>query len=404
VLDFLNRAAARPCCVIQVEGTTKFHPTTCTCLHALRPAEGEQGPSEKLRMVAAAVCNFALLDNKVRRRLEIRHAEEASSYVEHFNGNDGKPYYISLATTAPYEDLAPDSDELAALKLRQQRIRAPFVCLNAYQVIHGIGWHRFKEARKHAQEHTFPVHGLTGKKGDASNRKSLEVQAAEQSLAVFLGELQEEGEVPATRMTRALAGIEMRKEEEGLIELPHYYSIRSLYGRWCKENGWNTTFDSRSRETKEVRTDALWLAEVAAGTEVGPTLSYITFRKFWKEHFPLMKIRAKAEDTCGECLLYAQRFKYRSFKQLQYCTEINAHSEAKEVLKAIVDSKIEFEHTAGTETDESIERADTKLLEGALEHVRAHHKQRAYHNLLQVGLLLVVVVWLLAFYRLITYR
>jgi len=153
-----------------------------------------------------------------------------------------------------------------------------------------------------------------------------------------------------------------------------------------------------------VRTDALWLAEVAAGTEVGPTLSYITFRKFWKEHFPLMKIRAKAEDTCGECLLYAQRFKYRSFKQLQYCTEINAHSEAKEVLKAIVDSKIEFEHTAGTETDESIERADTKLLEGALEHVRAHHKQRAYHNLLQVGLLLVVVVWLLAFYRLITYR
>jgi len=310
VLDFLQRAAALPSCVIQVEGITKFHPTTCTCLHELRPVEGEEGPSEKLRMVAAAVCNYSLLDNKVRRRLEIRHAEEASSYVEHFNGNDGKPYYISLATTAPYEDLAPDSDELATLKLRQQRIRAPFVCLNAYQVIHGIGWHRFKEARKHAKEHTFPVHGLTGKKGDASNRKSLQVQAAEQSLAVFLGELEEEGEVPATRMTRALAGVEMRKEEEGLIELPHYYSIRSLYGRWCRENGWNTTFDSRSRETKEVRVDDAWLADVAAGKEVGPTLSYITFRKFWAQHFPLMKMHAKAEETCGECLLYAQRFKY----------------------------------------------------------------------------------------------
>ena len=160
----------------------------------------------------------------------------------------------------------------------------------------------------------------------------------------------------------------------------------------------------RSRETNEVCTNNLWLAEVAAGKEVGPTLSYITFRKFWAQHFPLMKIRAKAEDTCGECLLYAQRFKYRSFKQLQYCMEIDAHSSTKEVLKAIVDSKIEFEHTEGTdETDESIERADTKLLEGALEHVRAHHKQRAYHNLLQVGLFLVFVVWLLACFRSIDY-
>jgi len=66
VLDFLQRAAALPSCVIQVEGITKFHPTTCTCLHELRPVEGEEGPSEKLRMVAAAVCNYSLLDNKVR--------------------------------------------------------------------------------------------------------------------------------------------------------------------------------------------------------------------------------------------------------------------------------------------------------------------------------------------------
>jgi len=139
VLDFLHRAAALPFCVIQAEGTTKFHPTTCTCIHELHPMEGEQSPSKKLHMVAAAVCNFSLLDNKVRRQLEIRHAEEASSWVEHFNGNDGKPYCISLVTTAPYEDLAPDLDKLAALKCQQQQIRVPFVCLNAYQVIHGLG-------------------------------------------------------------------------------------------------------------------------------------------------------------------------------------------------------------------------------------------------------------------------
>jgi len=73
------------------------------------------------------------------------------------------------------------------------------------------------------------------------------------------------------------------------------------------------------------------------------------------------------------------------------------HSDAKAVLRAIIDSNIEFDRTAGTEMDDSlIERVDTALLEGALKHVHAHHKQRAYYNLLQVGLLLVIVVLLLA--------
>jgi len=152
------------------------------------------------------------------------------------------------------------------------------VCANTYMIIHGLGWYHFNEALKHAKNHTFPIHGLTGKKGVDSNRKSLKVQATEQSLAIFLGELEDEAKVPATRMMRALAGIEIWKEEEGLVELSHYYSIHSLYGHWCKENGWKTTFDCRSREMKEVRNDELWLAKVAnEGKEVGPTLSYITF-------------------------------------------------------------------------------------------------------------------------------
>jgi len=117
ILNFLYCAAVFPSCVIQVEGTTKFHPTTCTCLHELHPAERVQGPSEQLRMVAAAVCNFSLLDNKVHHWFKIQNAEEAASWEEDFNGNNRKPYFISLMTTAPYEDLVPDLDKLVALKL-----------------------------------------------------------------------------------------------------------------------------------------------------------------------------------------------------------------------------------------------------------------------------------------------
>jgi len=53
--------------------------------------------------------------------------------------------------------------------------------------------------------------------------------------------------------------------------------------------------------------------------------------------------------------------------------------------------------------DSLIERADTALLEGALEHVRAHHKQHVHHNLLQASLLLVIVVSLLACFLSIDY-
>jgi len=61
-----------------------------------------------------------------------------------------------------------------------------------------LSWHHFKEAKMPANNHTFLVHGLTGKKVNASNRKSLQVQAGKQSLAIFLAKLEEEAEVPAT--------------------------------------------------------------------------------------------------------------------------------------------------------------------------------------------------------------
>jgi len=117
MLSFLERAVVLPFCVIQSEGSTKYRETESTCLHVLHPTEGEQGPSEKLRMVAAAVCNFLLLQNDVRRRLKIEACASASMWEEHFNGNDGVPYFINLATTVLYKDLAPDLDELAELKL-----------------------------------------------------------------------------------------------------------------------------------------------------------------------------------------------------------------------------------------------------------------------------------------------
>ena len=82
---------------------------------------------------------------------------------------------------------------------------------------------------------------------------------------------------------------------EGLCrELPHHYSKRSLYKRWCWERGWVIQNDARSNETKEERSpvdDEFWTEDKVPE----PTLSWPSFRNYWKKHFPHLRIRdAKA--------------------------------------------------------------------------------------------------------------
>ena len=392
VLDFLRSVIELPCCPSLAGGASQAKATACTCLHELRPAEGDgDGDTEILRMVASHVCYFGSLSNNERRLLEIEYCDTAD-FLQHLQMDTDlaqrRPFHLKVRSTVPYE-AGMDPDALAAFKSRQAKVRGPFVCPNAFMLCYGLGRVRFGGSRQHAALNTFPVHGLKGKKGKASNRKSLDVQGAEENLADFFSELLKEAEVPATRMVRTLAGMELREEEEDRVDLPHHYTKRSLYKRWAFESGHKVVTDAKGRNTTTDREDDYWPAD----KKPLPIVSWKSFLNYWDEHHKNLRIRSKCEDTCGECQIVAQRFKYKSFNQFVREHSIAPNTHAADLFDSIRKSGIDFVSTAEDcsgrdngdyDNDDKADAADIKMLEAALLHVKAAKKQRELHDSIQV--------------------
>jgi hypothetical protein len=114
------------------------------------------------------------------------------------------------------------------------------------------------------------------------------------------------GECYATHIVRVLTKYDLRDEEKDAIDLPSHYTQRSMYERYCYENGWLTISDNKGRypplaEYKKRKVDdLLWEANVET-TEI---VAWWTFRQIWKEHCPTIRIRKPCNDTCGECTIF----------------------------------------------------------------------------------------------------
>jgi hypothetical protein len=57
------------------------------------------------------------------------------------------------------------------------------------------------------------------------------------------------GECYATHIVRVLTKYELCDEEKDTIDLPSHYTQRSMYERYCYENGWLTRSDNKGRYT-----------------------------------------------------------------------------------------------------------------------------------------------------------
>jgi hypothetical protein len=125
------------------------------------------------------------------------------------------------------------------------------------------------------------------------------------------------GECYATHTVRVLINYELRDEEKGTIDLPSHYTQRNMYEQYCYENGWLTRSDNKGRypplaEYKKRKVDdLLWEANVET-TEI---VAWWTFRKIWKEHWPTIRIQKPCNETCGECTIFRNAFRYRKSHQ-----------------------------------------------------------------------------------------
>jgi hypothetical protein len=181
-----------------------------------------------------------------------------------------------------------------------------FICVHAFRFLFCIGRSEMKSLKENAMSGIpGPIrHGNV----DMPNRASgLNYLAAVESCRMFLQELQDEhGEAMATRLVRESVSSVSRGDSH-ITHLPSSYTKRKLYGNWCywqgwivgcvsKNGGYGKIDDYRKRDIEED-----WMED----SEYSPILSWGSFRRTWKKHYPNLQIRPKSDDICDECVIFA---------------------------------------------------------------------------------------------------
>ena len=179
-------------------------------------------------------------------------------------------------------------------------------CLQSVLSFYNIPYARFKRIETAVKKlnHSSYVALLHGLKGKGSNNamKGMIVE----KLNEFLAGLEKEGEPHATKVVRTRTGVALRDDDD-IIELPSSYSKRNLYARFMLMLGWKVKPDGagnfgKLRDYEPRPFDEDWVDGEA--TPVSPC-SFESFRRFWLEHYPKLKIREPSYDTCSTCFKYS---------------------------------------------------------------------------------------------------
>ena len=185
-----------------------------------------------------------------------------------------------------------------------------FFCRNGIQKLFALGYRKWKSLTEQVRLPKLKVHGNTG-------NKNASFQYENEVLDFLMEVAHEDGESQATRFVREMTGIGIRNEEKFGVTLPPYHTKRKLYQKYCWENGWhvrsanNGEYPKLREYPKRTNDDdmgdlALW----PSGSMCYPVCSFFTFRKLWKDNFPLLKIRPPSEDICLQCHVFKNQFKF----------------------------------------------------------------------------------------------
>jgi hypothetical protein len=185
------------------------------------------------------------------------------------------------------------------------------ICMNSFLNLVAIGRKRFTNLSM-----TRFLPGKNKHKNNGNNYCAL-TQDVVDSVSTFIQDKgATEGEVYATRVIRSLTKTELRDEEIGAVDLPSNTTKREMYELYCFNRGWTVKSDNKGRYPKVVdykrrKVDDMFWQEDMESFEV---CSWWSFRNIWKEHCSNIRIRSPCNDTCGECTIFRNAFRYRSSK------------------------------------------------------------------------------------------
>lgn len=218
--------------------------------------------------------------------------------------------YCNLRGSAQRRYIVPDlrsASEVCELinhprRVEMARIQLEKVCDYALCTILGYGLRFWRTVQKHAADGTTPKHGLTDQ--PSNNSMGDETQM---NLHLFFADIWMHAEPTAMQFVREKTGLMTERDREEVESLPTYFTKRSLYRRYCFEQGWNTTTTSTGTPNKKTRrVDDEW-----KDREQQEIVSWRSFLRFWACHYPLLRVGSPSEDICNACHKYCNQLKFK---------------------------------------------------------------------------------------------
>ena len=104
------------------------------------------------------------------------------------------------------------------------------------------------------------------------------------------------------------SGLEVRDQDEELLELPTNWLQCWLYGKWV------TTLGLKAKLVDDE--GLIWLEEIenwdGSDRQGLKPCVFKTFRSFWKKEYPKLVLPKPREDICTDCFILSHTFRYFS--------------------------------------------------------------------------------------------
>jgi hypothetical protein len=225
-----------------------------------------------------------------------------------------------------------------------------FLCINSFLNILGVGKTRYTNLQS-----TRFTTGMNTHKNSGNSNAAM-TAGTQQSVVDFINhKVKEEGEVYSTRIIRSLDGFELREEEKGVIDLPLNTYRREMCKKYCFERGWAPKSNSKGRYPKlgeyNKRSNYEFFWQPYIGTQ--EVFSWWAFRKLWHEHCSHIKMWAPCNDTCGECTVFRNAFRYQEPRKILSEAEEKFHSSGND------DNRVTGRHAAPPRPEDDLEDSDS---------------------------------------------
>jgi hypothetical protein len=164
------------------------------------------------------------------------------------------------------------------------------ICMQAFQNLFGLFQKSWKMLVDDCSTYYLgPIlHGKSGRR----NRYLSSLKTVEPSVIEFLTNVSRfYGEAFATQFVQDVTGMSLRKEEEGLIELPSSFTKRKLYMEYCFERGHKVKTNAKGSYGKvslyspRPFDDVLW----PQGSQPLPVCCWMDFLIIWKKELPFLR-------------------------------------------------------------------------------------------------------------------